>query len=105
MTESYIEQAAFTGTELPVNLTQPEQLFFLSLRTIYENYRQGRIDLNQSKREKQEVIQAYEQAKIWHNVSVEATNRKNRIGTLLSDITKNGCEYCRKAVNIFTGCE
>ena len=50
---------AAKGDPLPDGLTSPEQLYFLSLRQIYRDYRSGSLELEQAKAEKLKAVDAY----------------------------------------------
>lgn len=50
---------AAKGDPLPDGLTSPEQLYFLSLRQIYRDYRSGALELEQAKTEKLKAVDAY----------------------------------------------
>ena len=50
---------AAKGDPLPDRLTAPEQLYFLSLRQIYRDYRLGALELEQAKAEKLKAVDAY----------------------------------------------
>ena len=54
------EKAAMNGDELPDNLGYPEQVLFLELRMLYDQYRKGIIpDREQAVREKKRLLDEY----------------------------------------------
>ena len=56
MTIDEICSAANRGDELPDCLTLHDQLLFLSVRQIYDDYRNGRIEKDQAIREKNKIL-------------------------------------------------
>lgn len=50
---------AAKGEPMPDELRQPEQLYYLSLRQIYRDYRNGILDMEQAKAEKFKAVDAY----------------------------------------------
>ena len=60
MTVDEICSAANRGYELPEHLTLHDQLLFLSVRQIYDDYRNGRIEKDQAIREKRKVLYQYQ---------------------------------------------
>ena len=56
MTIDEICSAANRGDELPDCLTLHDQLLFLSVRRIYDDYRNGRIEKDQAIREKNKIL-------------------------------------------------
>ena len=59
---------AAKGDPLPDGLTAPEQLYFLSLRQIYRDYRTGALDLETAKAEKIKAVDAYLDNMFMHNL-------------------------------------
>lgn len=89
--------------EMPDRLTQPEQLLFITLRHLYQSYKNRQIDVEQAKREKSKLIDEFASANIAYHADTETIRRLNNCGTLLSDANKNGCEVCKKMAKLITG--
>lgn len=98
-----IERLAMTGCEVPAGYTQPEQLLFLSLRTLHWEYRHGVIDRTQAKEEKFRLVQAYEAEKQLHEIFRQHVGIRNTMSHRLTEVEKNGCPLCRELVQIFDG--
>lgn len=56
----WLEDLAYNGETMPEGLRFPEQLLFLRLRYLYAYARQISMDPEQGRREKHEIIKAYE---------------------------------------------
>lgn len=53
------EKAAMNGEELPKGLEYPEQVYYMSLRLLYDSLRRGIIDRTAAIREKRELTDEY----------------------------------------------
>ena len=53
------EKIAMQGGEMPEGLTLTDQNMFLSLRSLYDNYRKGIVDRDTASREKNRLIIEY----------------------------------------------
>lgn len=96
-----IETLAAQNQGLPDGLTQPEQLIFLALRYLHNEYKQGRIDKNQAAVDKMKLLKEFEVAKLHYDMYSKTAAMRNRLRMQLSKININGCEYCRKVIEIF----
>jgi len=97
-----IEKLAFLNREMPGNLDFVEQMLFIALRYLYQGHSYGYLDKDRAKREKSRVMQQYKFYKFHSDLYIETAKMRNRLSYYLIDINKNGCEYCKKAVAIFT---
>jgi predicted nuclease with TOPRIM domain len=98
-----LELKAKRFDEMPDGLTQPEQLFFMSLRYLYQSYKNRQIDIEQAKREKSKLIDEFASANIAYRADTEMIRRLNNCGTLLSEAHKSGCETCDRMARLITG--
>ena len=98
-----IEKLAMKGDLLPDGYTQPQALLYLSFRALYREYRNRVITREQAKIEKARLLKAFEQAQFMWSVFWDSAQIRNRVSTELTKINLNGCEHCRKVVEIFEG--
>jgi hypothetical protein len=98
-----LELKAKRFDEMPDGLTQPEQLLFITLRHLYQSYKNRQIDIEQAKREKVRLVNEFATANIAYHADTEMIRRLNNCGTLLSEANKNGCETCKKMAKLITG--
>lgn len=98
-----LQTAAFNGETLPDGLSGPEQLLFLSLRTVYRDYRAGAINKNQAKREKAEAVKAYRLNAARDAVGENLMERIRRSELVRREIERGGCELCRRLTRILDG--
>lgn len=94
---------AAKGQPLPDNLTSPEQLYFLSLRALYIDYRNKLITVEQAKKERQQLSEAfienmYNYSLYKHQKDVHLIYARN-----FQDIKNNGCEVCNRLYKILCG--
>lgn len=94
---------ASKGQPMPDGLTSPEQLYYLSLRCLYTDYRKQVINVEQAKAERVKLTDSfidnmYNYALYKHQVEVHLVYAKN-----FQDIKNNGCEVCNKLYKILCG--
>ena len=94
---------AAKGQPLPENLTSPEQLYFLSLRALYTDYRNKSITVEQAKKERKQLSKAfienmYNFQMYKHQTEVHLIYARN-----FQDIKKNGCEVCNRLYKVLCG--
>jgi hypothetical protein len=98
-----LEYLAAKGEEMPDGLAIPEQLFFLTLRELYNNFRSGATNREQAKREKQRIYVAYEHLKNDYKATEQHLKIRERLSRNIHELYKCGCDRCRHLLNIFTG--
>lgn len=98
-----LEYLAAKGEEMPDGLAIPEQLFFLTLRELYNNFRSGATNREQAKREKQRIYVAYEHLKNDYKATEQHLKIRERLSRNIHELYKCGCDSCRHLLNIFTG--
>lgn len=103
MTEDELERLAATDAEMPDGLAMPEQLLYITLRTLYQNFRSGAVNRERGKREKSRIYVAYYGLKNEYRATEEHVDIRKRLSHNLSELYQCGCANCRKLLNIFTG--
>lgn len=53
------EKQAINGEELPTSLEYPDQIMFLQLRMLYDQFRKGIINRETAQREKKQLLDEY----------------------------------------------
>lgn len=53
------EKAAMEGAEMPDGLEYPDQILFLELRMLYEQFRRGYLDRETARKEKKKLLEVY----------------------------------------------
>lgn len=98
-----LEKLASTNSEMPNNLNAAEQLFYLSLRCLYNTYAAGKISKDTARREKSEIYKTYDINSL-NLACYEAMGaRFNKLAILHHKLKDEGCELCKKYVDILTG--
>jgi hypothetical protein len=103
MTLPELNTLASRRAELPSGLTQPEQLFYLSARAVYQRRYDKLIQDDQASRELKELKQAFELANFHYRVMVQTAKMRNNLSAQLVEVRKSGCPMCKKAIAIFDG--
>lgn len=98
-----LEKLASTNSEMPGNLNAAQQLFYLSLRCLYNTYNAGKISKDIARREKSEIYKTYDLNALNLACYDAMVARFNKLAILHHKLKNNGCELCRKYVEILAG--
>lgn len=98
-----LERLAASDAEMPDSLEMPEQLLFLTLRTLYQNFRSGEVNRERAKREKSRIYVAYLKLKNEYKATEQHLEIQRRLSHNIGELYQCGCANCRKLLNIFTG--
>lgn len=98
-----IERLAASDVEMPDNLEMPEQLLFLTLRTLYQNYHAGSVNRERAKREKSRITVAYDKLKNEFKIVEQHRDIRVRLTQTIGDIYNCNCQNCKKLINVFVG--
>lgn len=103
MTTDELERFAANDLEMPDDLEMPEQLLYLTLRTLYQNFRSGAVNRDRAKREKSRIYVAYQSLKGEYKIVEHHLEIRQRLSHCLGDLYKSSCANCRKLLNVFVG--
>ena len=103
MTPEEIERLAAADDEMPDDLSMPEQLLFLTLQTLYTNYRSGAVNKSRAKREKSRIYVAYGKLSEEYEIVERTVDMRRRLSKHIGELYKCGCPSCCKLINIFVG--
>lgn len=103
MTTEEIERLAATDAEMPERLTMPEQLLYITLRTLYQNFRSGIVNRERAKREKSRIFVAYQNLKNEYKATEQHLEIKKRLSHNIGELYQCGCPNCKRLLNIFVG--
>lgn len=103
MTTDELERMAASDAEMPDGLDMPEQLLFVTLRTLYQNFRSGSVNRERGKREKSRILVAYRQLKGEYGIVEQQLAIRKRLSHNIGELYQCGCANCRKLINIFVG--
>ena len=92
-----LERAAANGQPLPEGLDAPARSLYISLRGLYQQYKEGVLDKDQAKQEKSLLIKDYELAVLDEKCRQKSRELWKRIP---SDIMKCQCDECRNVAKI-----
>ena len=98
-----IERLAASDSEMPEGLSMHDQLLFLSLRSLYNDFRDGKINRERAKREKNNIIVAYRDLANDRAIVDQHLKIRKRLSKNIGDIYKCGCPHCKKLIDIFNG--
>lgn len=100
-----LEHLAATDSEMPDGLSMPEELLFLTLRTLYQNFHSGAVSQDRAKREKSRIYAAYEILKKDYAIVEHHLDIRKRLTHNISEIFKGDCPHCKTLIRVFTGVE
>lgn len=103
MTTDELERLAAADAEMPDGLEMPEELLYLTLRTLYQNFRSGAVNRDRAKREKSRIYVAYNGLKTQYKATEEHIKIRERLSQNIGEVYQCGCANCRKILNIFIG--
>lgn len=63
MSEFQYERQAMNGEEMPNGIPFPDQILYLSLRSLYDQYKKGVVNREMASREKKKLLMEYEACK------------------------------------------
>lgn len=95
--------AATPGSEMPEGLKLAEQLLFLTLRELYNNFRNGVITRDQGSMEKARIMRAYKHVELEHEIAEHHKAIRKRLEYEVGSLYKCGCETCQKVARIMDG--
>lgn len=104
MTGKEIFEFAKKNIELPEDATLSEQLMYGIAVNICKAYRDGIIDEQQARAEKNKAIQTFGVQQLSEKVNAEYAKRWNETMIVLAEAERKcGCEYCKKIAKILDG--
>lgn len=100
MTLEQIERLAMHNEPLPKGLNLPEQLLFLSFRSLYQSYRAGQITRERAHNEKVKLLSQFADWIRWSEIYQDTCRMRVELAEVARDMTVNGCEICKRAIKI-----
>jgi hypothetical protein len=97
------EKQAMSGEEMPEGLRFAGQHYYLGLRMLYYQYKQGVIDRETASREKRQLLRNYEYDLMWEGIADGFVQQRNNSETARADYRKNPCH--ENAVKIIESIE
>ncbi len=97
------ERKAMNGEEMPDGLRFAGQHYYLGLRMLYHQYKQGVIDRETASREKRKLLQTYEYDLMWEEIADGFIQQRKNSETARADYRKNPCH--ENAVKIIESIE
>lgn len=98
-----IEKQAWAGEKMPEGLTFAEQCYFMALRALFSEYKQGLADKDRVKREKSSLYSAFTAMASKERLHAEHAERHLKLCKLWTETHKSGCEVCKRIENVYTG--
>lgn len=95
--------AATPSAEMPDGLKIGEQLLFLTLRELYNNFRSGAVNRERAKREKQRIMVAYQSIVFQQDLMDYHMKLRRRMEREIGSLHKCGCETCKHVARVFDG--
>lgn len=101
----YLNKLAAKGLPLPDNLSQPEQLYYLSLRQVYYDYNHKVIDLTSAKSEKRKLVNAYVSMAYDYDLYEWHVKHERTFQRYAMEIKDSGCNVCQRLERVLIGLE
>ena len=83
------ERQAMAGEEMPDGLRFAGQHYYLALRMLYHQYRQGIIDRETATREKRQLLKTYEYDLMWEEIADGFIKSRNASEIARANYRKN----------------
>lgn len=103
MTADMIDAAARKNEPLSDSAGLSDRQLYCCLRTLYREYRNGIVSVEQAKREKQKLIDIHKNNALWERIFHEHSRQMTEIGKLSNRVEHDGCEICKQMARIFDG--
>lgn len=85
------ERQAMAGEEMPKGLRFAGQHYYLGLRMLYKQFRDGIIDRETATREKRNLLSTYEYDLMWEKIADGFIQQRNNSETSRAEYRKNPC--------------
>ncbi len=103
MTPEEIDVFARKRELLPETARQSARNLYHSLVMLYKQYRDGIIDENSARKEKQVLFAQYGINELNERIWTEHARRMAEISKIMTEINKCGCPLCKQIAAIFDG--
>lgn len=85
------ERKAMVGEEMPKGLRFAGQHYYLGLRMLYNQYKNGVIDRETAKREKMQLFKTYEYDLMWEEIADGYIQQRKNSEISRAEYRKNPC--------------
>lgn len=85
------ERQAMNGEEMPKGLRFAGQHYYLGLRMLYHQYKNGVIDRETARREKMQLFKTYEYDLMWEEIADGFIQQRKNSDIARADYRKNPC--------------
>ena len=98
------ERQAMAGEEMPDGLQFAGQNYYLGLRMLYHQYKQGAIDRETAIREKRRLLRTYEYCLMWEEIADGFVQQRKNSELARAEYRKNPChENAVKIIEVIEG--
>jgi len=95
---------AYKNDPMPEYPSQPEQLAYLSMRALYNDFRKGNVDKDQAQQERNQIKCAYEDAIKQEKTDMADRRRLDDLRVKLATVSKemvlSSSPLCKRAIKI-----
>ena len=100
------ERQAMAGEEMPDGLRFAGQHYYLALRMLYKQFKDGVIDRETASREKRRLLHTYEYDLMWEEIADGFIKQRNNSEIARAEYRKNPChENAVKIIESIEGVE
>ena len=97
------EKQAMNGDDMPEGLEYPDQIMFLQLRMLYDQFKKGIINRDTAQKEKRQMLNEYECYKIQWQMIDDVSDIIRRTELARADFRKN--PTVENGWNLLNACE
>jgi len=102
-----IKTKAYKNEPMPEYSSQSEQLAYLSMRALYNDFRKGNINKDQAMQDEAKIKQTYDNANLDYQRNLKLMKEINDMRIALAGMSKEveqgTCNQCKKMMQIFDG--
>ena len=100
----YLERLASKNDPMPKYLNQPEQFYYLSMRSLYNEYRRSYISKDQACSDRKLIIQKFNENVEKQNIALKDHQYIDQIRVALGGqfkaVKESGCPVCMRLIEI-----
>jgi hypothetical protein len=96
-----IEIRAMHNDPLPSDLKLPEQLLFLSFRSLYQSYRAGQLTRERAHNEKVQLLNQFADWMRWDGIYQDTCRMRVELSGMSKEVESGDCERCKRMMRIF----
>lgn len=103
MKNTEVDAFARKNEPLPDEAGLCDMMLYHILTALYREYKEGIVSKELAKVEKTRAMEKHRDVELWERIYKENTRRTTEISKIMAEVSKNGCEVCRRVAKIYDG--